>query len=251
MDLLEKKKAVVTGGARGIGKAICLVLAEEGADVAVADLDYQGAVATAQEVAAMGRSSAAVKLDIADHNQVKAAFDVIRDELGTVDILVNNAAITNNIAVIRKMTQEAWEREIAVNLGGAFNCICEVLDDMVKKQWGRIINISSGAGAMGGFGQAGYAASKAGLLGLTKTVALEHARDRITCNAILPGLIDTAASEAVNPEMHKRILKRIPIRELGKPEDIAFAVAFLASERARYINGIELNVSAGTELFAF
>ncbi|MHB1127331.1 MAG: 3-oxoacyl-ACP reductase FabG [Bacillota bacterium] len=251
LGLLDGKVALVTGAARGIGRATALGLAEDGAHVVVADLNVEGVRQTAAEVAALGRKAVGVYIDIASSDLVKQAFEQARAELGPVDILVNNAAITTNVAVIRKMQIKDWERELAVNLTGAFNCIREALNGMVTRKWGRIINISSGAGALGGYGQAGYASTKAGILGLTKTVALEHARDGITCNAILPGLIQTDAADAINPEMRARITRRIPLRELGRPEDIAYVVAFLASDRARYINGAELNVSAGQELFTY
>jgi 3-oxoacyl-[acyl-carrier protein] reductase len=144
-----------------------------------------------------------------------------------------------------------WNRELAVNLTGAFNCIQAVIDGMAAKRWGRIVNISSGAAVMGGACQASYVASKAGLAGLTKTVALEHARDGITCNVIYPGLIKSAASDAIRPDMRERIARRIPVRRLGEPRDVANAVVFLASDRASYINGAELFVDAGMRLFTF
>ena len=243
-QLQEGKVAAVTGAARGIGRAIALGLAEEGARVVIFDL-LSEAEDTAAAIRMLGRESLALTVDVADAERVRGAVARAVDALGTIDILVNNAAITTNVAPVRKMDLAAWNREVGVNLTGAFNCIQAVLDGMVAKAWGRIVNISSGAAVMGGAGQASYVASKAGLAGLTKTVALEHARDGITCNVIYPGLIKSAASDAIRPDMRDRITRRIPVRRLGEPRDIANAVAFLASDDASYITGHVLSVDGG------
>lgn len=249
-QLQEGKVAAVTGAARGIGRAIALGLAEEGARVVIFDL-LPEAENTAAAIRMLGRESLALTVDVADAERVREAVARAVEALGTIDILVNNAAITTNVAPVRKMDLAGWNREVGVNLTGGFNCIQAVLDGMVAKAWGRIVNISSGAAVMGGAGQASYVASKAGLAGLTKTVALEHARDGITCNVIYPGLIKSAASDAIRPDIRDRIIRRIPVRRLGEPRDIANAVSFLASDRAGYINGAELFIDAGMRLFTF
>lgn len=250
MGSLEGKIALVTGAARGIGRATALILAAEGAQVGVADI-LEEVKTVSEDIQKMGRRSTSATFDVSDESAVNKGLNLIRKELGPIDILVNNAGIYTNVKEVRKMPKENWDREIAINLTGAFLCIKAVLDDMIEKKWGRIINISSVAGKMGWYGVCSYAASKAGLLGLTKTVALEHARDGITCNAVLPGLIKTKAYDLFREDIKKRILSRIPSREAGNPEDIASVVAFLASEGARYINGAEIDVSAGAELFTY
>ncbi|MBI4595621.1 MAG: SDR family oxidoreductase [Candidatus Tectomicrobia bacterium] len=250
MGSLEGKIALVTGAARGIGRATALALAEEGARVGLSDI-LEEVRNVSQEINKKGGRSCYANFDVSDEAAVGEGVDRIKKELGPINILVNNAGIYTNVKEVRKMPKENWEREIAINLTGAFLCIKAVLEDMIEQKWGRIINISSVAGKMGWYGVCSYAASKAGLLGLTKTVALEHGRDGITCNAVLPGLIKTKAYDLFREEVRKRILNRIPSREAGNPEDIANVVAFLASEKARYINGAELDVSAGAGLFTF
>ncbi|MEW6442469.1 MAG: SDR family NAD(P)-dependent oxidoreductase [bacterium] len=246
---LTGKVALITGAARGIGRAAALVLAGEGADVAVADIQPE-VEETARRIGALGRRSAWEVFDISDPAQVAEGVGRIRGSLGEIDILVNNAGIVANIAPIRKMTHEAWEREIAVNLSGAFNMIKEVIGPMVARKWGRIINMSSGAAAGGLHRQIGYAASKAGLLGLTKTVTLEHARDGVTCNAILPGLIGTELVHMMPEEIRARALAVIPARRLGLTEEVGHLIAFLASDKAGYINGAEIRVDGGMGLNA-
>ncbi len=245
--LLEGKVALVTGAARGIGRATALVLAREGADVGVADI-LPEVEETALTVAAVGRRAAWSVFDISNPQEVAQGVGRIREELGDIDILVNNAGIVANIARIEKMTHEAWQREISVNLSGAFNMIKEVIGPMVKKKWGRIINVSSGAAAGGLHKQIGYAASKAGLLGLTKTVTLEHGRDGITCNAILPGLIGTELVHMMPEEIREQAVAAIPARRIGLTEEVGHLIAFLASDRAAYINGAEIRIDGGMGL---
>jgi NAD(P)-dependent dehydrogenase (short-subunit alcohol dehydrogenase family) len=247
--LLKGKVVLITGAARGIGRATALVMAGEGADVGLVDI-LPEVEATAGQIREKGRRAAAVTLDIADPDQVQPGVRMLRNELGNIDILVNNAGIVNNIAPLVKMTHEAWSREIAVNLSGAFNMIKAVIGSMIEKKWGRIINFSS-LGATGGLHyQVGYAASKAGLLGLTKTVALEHAGDGITCNAVVPGLIGTELVQQMPDEIKKGALVNIPARRFGKMEEISHLVAFLASDRAGYINGEEIHIDGGMRLNA-
>ena len=245
------KNAVVTGGARGIGRAICLSLADEGANVGVLDFLTEGAEETAQMIRGKSRKSVAAKVDVGDFNSVRLAFEKVVAELGPVDVLVNCAAITDNMATIEKMGVDAWNREIAVNLSGCFYCMKQVAPGMAARKWGRIIIISSRAGLDGGFGQASYAASKAGLCGLAKTAALEYARFGVTCNVVFPSLVNTPAINNIPNDVRERIIRRIPTRRLQEPEEVANAVAFLASKHAGSINGAEVMVTGGVELFTF
>jgi 3-oxoacyl-[acyl-carrier protein] reductase len=270
---LEGRVALVTGGSRGLGRADALTLARAGASVVVADIlvesDHsaaerygplaeaaaeQGLVqteATAREIQELGRRSLALKCDVTDAAQVASAVDRTVDELGSVDILVNNAGTLDHLGQLENQSPELWERDLRVNLTGAFNCSRAVWPHMKERGWGRIVNMASVAGTLGGFGQASYSTTKAGLLGLTKTLALEGARHGITANAIVPGIIGTEAFHFGNPEMNERMVKRAALRRTGKPEDVANAIAFLCSDLAGYITGIELNVSGGIELFTF
>jgi NAD(P)-dependent dehydrogenase (short-subunit alcohol dehydrogenase family) len=245
--LLEGKVVLISGAARGIGRASALVLAREGADVGVADI-LPEVEETARAVAALGRRAAWAVFDISNPAEVARGVGQIREQLGDIDVLVNNAGIVANIARLEKMTHEAWQREISVNLSGAFNMIKEVIGPMVRNKWGRIINISSGAATGGLHKQIGYAASKAGLLGLTKTVTLEHARDGITCNAILPGLIGTELVQMMPEEIRERAVASIPARRIGRTEEVGDLIAFLASDRAAYINGAEIRIDGGMGL---
>ena len=248
--VFENRLCFVSGAARkkGNGRAIALKFAESGADVAVGDILYEDLQAVADEIRALGRRSLAVRMDLTKKEEVAEGFDRIRKDLGTVDILVNNAAIMTNMAPIRKMTLEAWEREISVNLTGAFLCIKQVIDGMAEKGWGRIISISSLAAMRGGFGQCSYAASKAGLVALTKTLALETARKGITANAITLGLIETDAVSDLPEHVREQLLKKIPVGKAGKPRQVADLAAFLASEEAGYITGANITLSGGVDL---
>jgi 3-oxoacyl-[acyl-carrier protein] reductase len=271
---LSGRVALVTGGSRGLGRADALTLARAGADVVIADIlvesddsgeaDRYGPLAqaarahglvhteaTAQEIEAMGRRALAVKCDVTDSNQVEQAVARAVGALGAVDILVNNAGTLDHVGQLENQAPELWERDLRVNLTGAFNCCREVWPHMKERGWGRIVNMASVAGTLGGFGQASYSTTKAGLLGLTKSLALEGARHGITVNAIVPGIIGTEAFHFGNPEMNERMVKRTALRRAGEPQDIANAIAFLSSELASYITGVELNVSGGIELFTF
>jgi NAD(P)-dependent dehydrogenase (short-subunit alcohol dehydrogenase family) len=245
--LLEGKVALITGAARGIGRASAMVLAEEGAAVGVADIAPE-VNDTAAAIRQLGRRAEAAVFDIADPTQVQGGVRQIREQLGDIDILVNDAAIVTNIAPLIRMTHDAWNREVAVNLSGAFNMVKAVIEPMLQKRWGRIINISSVAATGGLHNQAGYAASKAGLLGLTQTVTLEYARAGITCNAILPGLIGTELAQMMPPEIKERAIAITPARRLGEMREVGYLIAFLASERAGFINGATIHVDGGLRL---
>ena len=271
---LTGRVAFVTGGSRGLGRADALTLARAGADVVVADLlveselsedtDRYGALATAarqqglvhteetvRDIEAMGRKALAVRCDVTDRAEVDAAIRRAVDELGSVDILVNNAGTLDHVAQFHDQSADLWERDLRVNLTGAFNCAQAVWPHMRERGWGRIVNMASVAGTLGGFGQASYSTTKAGLLGLTKTLAMEGGRHGITCNAIVPGVIGTEAFRMANAAMNERIVKRTALRRPGEPQEIANVVAFLCSDLAAYVTGVELNVSGGVELFVF
>jgi NAD(P)-dependent dehydrogenase (short-subunit alcohol dehydrogenase family) len=247
--LLDGKVALVTGAARGIGRTTALVLAEEGANVGVADIAPE-VEATAAAIVQTGRRAVAAVFDIADPVQVHAGVEQIRSQLGAIDVLVNDAAIVTNIAPLTRMSHDAWNREIAVNLSGAFTMIKEVIGPMIDKRWGRIINVSSVAATGGLHNQAGYAASKAGLLGLTQSVTLEYARAGITCNAILPGLIGTELVQMMPEEIKERAVAITPARRLGEMREIGHLIAFLASDRAGFINGATIHIDGGLRLNA-
>jgi len=250
---MPNKVSFVTGAARGRGngRAIALALAEKGSDVAVADIRHEEAQAVAEEIAALGRRALALKMDLSDYDQVVEAFAQAKAELGPIDILVNNAAVMTNMATISTMPREAWDNEIAVNLSGAFYCVKQVFDDMAERKWGRIINIASLAGTMGGFGQASYSSSKAGLIGLAKTIALEGARLGVTANAVTLGVIGTDSYLALPEKVRDKIGQRVPVKREGSPQEVAAVVAFLASEEAAYVTGANFVVSGGLDLFVF
>jgi len=272
---LSGRVALVTGGSRGLGRADALTLARAGADVVIADIQVesetteeeaerygplaqvahaQGLVyteATANEIQALGRRAAAVKCDVTDREQVAATVARCVEDFGSVDILVNNAGTLDHVAQIGDQSPDLWERDLHVNLTGAFNCAQAVWPHMRERGWGRIVNMASVAGTLGGFGQASYSTTKAGLLGLTKSLALEGARHGINVNAIVPGIIGIEVYASGNPEMNERMVKRTALRRPGEPQDIANAIAFLCSDLASYITGVGLNVSGGIELFTF
>ncbi len=247
--LLKGKVALVTGGARGLGRADALALAEAGADVVIADL--LDAEKTISDVRSMGRKSFAIKMDVTKKDEVKEGVTRIKKELGSVDVLVNSAATLDHLAQILEQKDELWERDLRVNLTGTYNCTRAVWSSMQEKKWGRIINMASVAGTLGGFGQASYSTTKAGIIGFTKTLALEGARYGINCNVVCPGIIESESFRIIPPEMRERLAKRTAFRKPGEPEDVANAIVFLASDKAKYITGIVLNVSGGIELFTF
>ena len=238
------KVALVTGGSRGIGRAIVLTLAKAGADVAI---NYAGNTAAAEETAeavkAMGRKAIVLKGDVADTAVCEDMIKQAVAELGRLDILVNNAGI-NRDAMLHKMTVEQWDQVIAVNLTGTFYCVQYAAQIMREKGSGAIINISS-ASWLGNIGQANYAASKAGVVGLTKTACRELARKGVTCNAICPGFIDTDMTRGVPEKVWDTMISKIPMGRAGSPADVANMVAFLASDEANYITGEVINVGGG------
>jgi len=241
---LAGKVALVTGAAQGIGKAIALLLAKNGAEVVVSDINLEKAQETANEIQGMGRRSVAIKVNVADLKDVEQMVKAIVEQFGRIDILVNNAGITRDRLVLR-MTEEDWDAVLDVNLKGTFNCTKAVIRHMSKQKSGKIVSIASVSGEMGNPGQANYAASKAGVIGFTKTIAREFAGRGINVNAIAPGYIQTPMTDAV-PEKAKEELKRmIPMERLGKPEDVAQGVLFLVSENSSYITGQVLNVNGG------
>jgi len=271
---LTGRVALVTGGSRGLGRADALALARAGADVAIADIQVesdegadaerygvlaqaaraQGLVyteSTVEEMRGLGRRALAVKCDVTDRAQVDEAVAMVADELGPADILVNNAGTLDHVAQFHQQSPELWERDLRVNLTGAFNCSQAVWPGMREKSWGRIVNMASVAGTLGGFGQASYSTTKAGLIGLTKTLALEGARHGITANAIVPGIIGTEAFSFGNADMNERMVKRTAMRRPGEPEEIAHVIAFLCSDFASYVTGAEIPVTGGIDLFTF
>jgi len=274
---LKGKVALVTGGSRGLGRADCLALARAGADVVVTDIliesdpelektaEASGSALsqvmasqkavyseqTSSEIRKMGRRSFAVKMDVTNREQVKDVVDQVVKDFGSVDILVNNAGTLDHMATVENQVDALWDRDLKVNLTGAFNCSKAVWPYMKARNWGRIIMMSSIAGSLGGFGQASYSTTKAGLTGLTRTLALEGARYNITVNAIVPGVIATEAFKLGRPDMNERMVKRIAMRRPGDPEDIANAITFLCSPAAGYITGVALPVTGGMDLFTF
>jgi 3-oxoacyl-[acyl-carrier protein] reductase len=241
---LAGRVALVTGAAQGIGKAVALLLARNGADIVVSDVNLEKAEETAKEIRSIGRKALAIKGDVANWNDVEQMMDVILEKFAKIDILVNNAGITRDKLILR-MTEEDWDAVLDVNLKGTFHCTKAVVRHMAKQRSGKIVNIASVVGEMGNAGQANYSASKAGVIGLTKTIAREFAQRGININAIAPGYIETPMTEAL-PEKEKEELKKlIPMERLGKPEDVAEAVLFLVSEESSYITGQVLNVNGG------
>lgn len=241
---LAGKVALVTGAAQGIGKAVALLLARNAADIVVSDINLEKAEETAKEVQTLGRKALAIKVDVAKLDDVEKMVGAILARFGQVDILVNNAGIARDKLILR-MTEEDWDAVLNINLKGTFNCTKAVVRNMSKQRSGNIVNIASVVGEMGNAGQGNYAASKAGVIGFTKTIAREFAQRGINVNAIAPGYIETPMTDAL-PDKAKEELKRlIPMDRLGKPEDVAEAVLFLVSEASSYITGQVLNVNGG------
>ncbi|MBI4284351.1 MAG: SDR family oxidoreductase [Chloroflexi bacterium] len=250
---IEGKVALVTGGSGGLGKFHCVTLARAGCKVAVtANTHLEKAEAVAEEIRALGKQATGVKMDVANFEEVQAGIAKVEKELGPIDILVNNAAYGIVRAVtIPNMKKEDWDKDIGINLTGAFNTIKCCLPGMVARGWGRIVNVSSVTGTLGGAGQCSYSASKAGLIGLTKTVALEGARKGVTCNAVVLGVFWGGSFYEVAPEFRDRIIKTIPMRRAGDPQELSNVIAFLASEESSYVTGEAIEVSGGISLFTF
>jgi 3-oxoacyl-[acyl-carrier protein] reductase len=271
---LSGRVALVTGSSRGLGRADALALARAGADVVLADIQLESdpsAVAeaygplaqaaragglvyteqTAEEIRSLGSRALAVRCDVTDRAQVDNAVERAREEVGPIDILVANAGTLDHVARFEEQSPELWERDLRVNLTGVFTCAQAVWPGMVERGWGRIVTMASVAGTLGGFGQASYAATKAGVIGLTKTLALEGARHGITANAIVAGIIGTEAFGFGNPEMNERMVRRTALRRTGEPEEVANVIAFLCSDLASYVTGAEIQVSGGIDLFTF
>ena len=244
---LEGKIAIVTGAAQGIGQEIASHLAQAGADVVVADLDIERCQDTVNKVQKAGKQAMPVKVNVASWDETKAMIDHVLKEWGHVDILVNNAGITRD-SLLMRMKEEDWDLVLRVNLNGTFHCTKAVLPTMSKQRHGRVVNIASIVGAIGNVGQANYAASKAAVIGLTKTVAREYASRMVTVNAVAPGFIDTAMTQGLSQEVKDALLNQIPSRRLGQPSDIAEAVCFLASDGAGYITGHVLHVNGGMHM---
>ncbi|MCP9446378.1 MAG: 3-oxoacyl-[acyl-carrier-protein] reductase [Nitrospira sp.] len=241
---LQGKVAIVTGAAQGIGRAIAERLAEAGADVAVADLDPGRSDETVNAVERLGRKALNLKVNVAEAGDAKAMAERVLKAWGRIDILVNNAGITRDGLLLR-MKDEDWNLVLQVNLNGTFNCTKAVLQTMTKQRYGRIVNIASIVGVMGNVGQANYAASKAAVIGFTKTVGREYASRNITVNAVAPGFIDTAMTHGLPADVKETLQKQIPLGRLGTPADIAAAVRFLVSDDAAYITGHVLHVNGG------
>ena len=242
---LKGRVALVTGGSRGIGKAIALALAQEGAKVAI---NYQSSAEAANDVARLiekiGRAAFTCKADVSSFADAVRMRDAVTANLGVVDILVNNAGIVSDKTFL-KMTHESWRKVLAVNLDGVFNCTKVFLDGMLEKRWGRVVNITSVIGQIGNFGQANYAASKAGVMAMTKTLAKELARKGITVNAVAPGFIETEMVDSIPEKAKERIVAEIPLGRFGRAEEVGGAVVFLVSSDGDYITGHELSVNGG------
>jgi 3-oxoacyl-[acyl-carrier protein] reductase len=241
---ISGRVALVTGASQGIGRSCALKLASTGATVALAARNQEKLDELAREITAAGGKAAAFPVDVSDEAQIKSACKAAITQFGKIDILVNNAGITRDQLVMR-MKRADWDVVLSTNLTSAYLSIQQVIGSMLKQRWGRIINIASVFGQMGQAGQANYAASKAGLIGLTMAIAREVGSRTITCNAVAPGLIETAMTAGLGDEFKQNAVKQIPLGRVGSPEDVANAVAYLASEEASYITGHVLNVNGG------
>jgi len=244
MTSLTGRVALVTGASQGIGRACAVALAKSGAKVALAARNEEKLKQGVEEITSSGGEAAAFQIDVADEDSIKNGVKAAIEKFGKIEILVNNAGVTRDTLLLR-MKRSDWDTVINTNLTGAHLCTQAVMGSMLKQRWGRIINISSIFGQMGQAGQANYSASKAGLIGLTMAVAREVASRGITANAIAPGFIETAMTEALSPELKQEVLKMIPLGRTGTDADIANAVVFLASEGAGYITGNVLKVNGG------
>jgi 3-oxoacyl-[acyl-carrier protein] reductase len=236
--------AIVTGGARGIGRAIAEGLAKKGVNLAIADINIDTAIETASDLTKLGIKAIGMKLDVSNPEEVKKTFGDVKKEFNRIDILINNAGITKDGLMIR-MKDEDWDAVMAINLKGVFLCSRQAIRDMSQQRYGRIVNISSVAAFMGNPGQANYSASKAGIMGLTKTAAKEYASRGITVNAVAPGFITTAMTDVLPENVKEEMKKLIPLGRFGTVEDVANAVVFLASPESGYITGQVIHVNGG------
>lgn len=243
--MLNNKTAFITGASRGIGKAIAYRLAGAGADIAGVDVNFEELKAVMDELSKdTGRKTIAINADVGDNVSVDTAVSETVKAFGRIDILVNNAGITRDNLLLR-MNNEEWDSVIRINLTGTFNCTKAVIRGMVKNRSGRIISIASIVAEMGNAGQANYAASKAGIIGFTRTIAREYANRGVTANAVAPGFIETDMTRALSEDVRKKLIEQIPVSRLGTPEDVASAVKFLASEDASYITGQVIHINGG------
>ena len=241
---LKDKVAFVTGGAQGIGRFISEELTRAGAHVVLGDVNLEGAQATADAINISGGSASAVKIDVSNATEVREVFDFIIKDKKPVDILVNNAGITRDGLMVR-MKESDWDLVLDINLKGSFLCSQQAAKQMMKQKSGAIVNIASIVGVMGNFGQANYSASKAGVIGLTKTLAREVASRGIRVNAIAPGFIDTEMTRVLDEEVRQKLIEQIPLARLGLPEDVARCVNFLVSDKSSYITGQVINLNGG------
>ncbi len=241
---LNGKVAVVTGAAQGIGKTITLLLAEKGASLVLCDINLEAAEETAREIEERGGKCLVLKSDVSNFQDAEKIIKQAVERFGSIDILINNAGITKDNVLLR-MKEEQWDQVMAVNLKGTFNFTKASIKVMLRKRSGRIVNIASITGMMGNAGQANYSASKAGVIGFTKAVAREYADRGITVNAVAPGFIATAMTDAIPEKEKEELIKQIPMKKLGTPEDVANAVYFLASDEASYITGHVIGVNGG------
>ena len=244
---LQGKVALVTGGARGIGREIALVLASQGADVVICDVNPETARVTQKEIESLGRKSMSFSTDVTVVKEVEEMVNLVLDNFKHLDILVNNAGITRDNLLLR-MSEEDWDRVLAVNLKGVFNCTRAVSKPMIKQRGGKIISIASIIGIMGNAGQANYAASKGGIISFTKSVARELASRSVNVNAVAPGFIQTAMTDKLTEDQRKAMLANIPLNRLGVPRDVANACLFLASSDSDYITGQTIVVDGGMSM---
>ncbi|MBI1737114.1 MAG: 3-oxoacyl-[acyl-carrier-protein] reductase [Candidatus Rokubacteria bacterium] len=242
---LEGRTALVTGASRGIGRAVALALAEEGADVAVNYVSNEAAARdVAEHIQKMGRRAILAQADVGEYPDVfRMSHDVLR-EFGHLDILVNNAGINSDKSFV-KMDHSSWRKVLAINLDGVFNCTKVFIDQMIKQSYGRVVNMTSVIGQIGNFGQANYAASKAGVAAMTKSLAKEFAGKGITVNAIAPGFIETEMVQGIPDKVRNRLLDQIPLKRFGTAEEVARAVVYICSTDGDYITGAELSINGG------